>query len=87
MKTATLVVVSMVLSPLLALNIYLLAWFMPELTAGRPGRWLMVCALTAAAAVCLIAGWMRRHRVGRWWIWPLGAAASYAASWPVVDQL
>ncbi|ROP33779.1 hypothetical protein [Couchioplanes caeruleus] len=36
LRTAAVVVASIVLVPPLAVNVYLLAWFLPELTAGRP---------------------------------------------------
>jgi hypothetical protein len=87
-RTATVSVASAVLVPLLVLNAYLLAWFLPELTDGRrPVMWIVIFALTTAALVCLAVGWFRRHRSARWWLWPLAAALLVATSWPAVARL
>ncbi|SCL21984.1 hypothetical protein GA0070616_2437 [Micromonospora nigra] len=87
-RTARVSAASVVLVPLLLLNAYLLAWFLPELSDGRrPWLWIVIFALTAASLVCLASGWFRRHRSARWWLWPLAAALLVAISWPAVARL
>ena len=94
LRTTAACVVSILAVPLLAVNAYLLLWFLPELTswgtAGREGHqyvWILVFVLSAAATVCLILAWIQRHRTARWWWWLLAAPILIVVSLPAVDRL
>lgn len=91
LRTAAVCVVSIGLVPLLSLNVYLLLWFLPELTGwGTTGTqyvWIATFVLTAAAAGCLALAWTRRHRSVRWWAWPLAAVLLVALSLPAPELL
>ena len=87
-RTATVIVVAVVLVPLLTLHAYLLFWFYPYLTYHlRPALWLVIFALTAAGAGCLVFGWFCRHRSAWWWVWLPSAALCVAVTGPFVDRL
>ncbi|MFI7211828.1 hypothetical protein [Micromonospora maritima] len=77
---------SLVGGPLLLLYGYLLAWFSPEVTSDRAVDggavlWAVLLAACVATAGCLLAGWLRLSRPGRWWPWPVGVAAALAVGW------
>jgi hypothetical protein len=94
LRTAAVGAVSVLVVPLLLLNVYLLLWFLPELTSwgtaghdGHPYLWLLIFGLTVAAAVCLVLAGRRRHRSARWWLWLLAAPILMLAGLPVMDRL
>ena len=93
LRTTAVCAVSLLVVPFQLLNAYLLLWFLPELTSwGTPGNdghqylWLVVFALTAAAAACLILAWFGRHRSARWWLWLLTAPLLIVVSLPAMDR-
>lgn len=86
-RTATVIVVALVLLPLLTLYAYLLLWFLPDLTSNvRPALWLVTFTLWAGAVGFLVVGWFRRHRSARWWRWLPAAALCAAAAFPLVER-
>ncbi|WP_156313030.1 hypothetical protein [Micromonospora sp. HK10] len=84
---------SLVGGPLLLLYGYLLAWFSPEITgAGRAADrgaawWLTLLLACLATAGCLLAGWLRLRRPGRWWPWPVGIGVALAVGWLAAGAL
>lgn len=86
-RTATVIVLAVVLLPLLTLYAYLLLWFLPDLTYNdRPALWLVTFTLWAGAVGCLVAGWFRRHRSKLWWGWLPAAALCATAALPLVER-
>ncbi|MFG1672846.1 hypothetical protein [Micromonospora sp. NPDC049282] len=86
------VLASLAGGPLLLLYGYLLAWFSPEVTSDRAADrgavlWVVLLATCVAAAGCLLGGWLRLGRPGRWWPWPVGVAAALAVGWLAAGAL